>query len=121
MSALPPIRIHHPHVEARPDLLGGSPVIRGTKVPARRIWEWHRKGVSVETLVKRYPQLGSAKILDALSFAYDHQDIMEADLERERQMLDSENEKVPGAMEQTCLPLEKKLNDARDEREMRKP
>lgn len=105
MAELPPIRVHHPHVEARPDLLAGSPLVRGTKVPVRRLWAWHRKGVTVETLVKRYPALGPAKVLCALAFAYDNQDVLEADLERERQMLDAEAEKVPGAMSQTRLPF----------------
>jgi len=105
VSDLPPIRVHHPHVEARPDLLAGSPVVRGTKVPIRRLWAWHRKGVTVETLIKRYPQLGPAKVLCALAFAYDNEDVVEADLERERAMLDAEAEKVPGAMAQTRLPF----------------
>jgi uncharacterized protein (DUF433 family) len=105
VSALPPIRVHYPHVEARPDLLAGSPLVRGTKVPVRRLWAWHRKGVSVETLVKRYPAIGPAKVLCALAFAYDNQDVLEADLEREQKMLDAEAEKVPGAMEQTRLPF----------------
>ena len=106
MSELPPIRVHHPHVEARPDLLAGSPVVRGTKVPIRRLWAWHRKGVTVETLIKRYPQLGPAKVLCALAFAYDNEDVVEADLDRERVMLDAaEAEKVPGAMAQTRLPF----------------
>ena len=105
MSDLPPIRVHHPHVEARPDLLGGSPVVRGTKVPVRRLWAWHRKGVTVETLVKRYPALGPAKVLCALAFAYDNEATVEADLERERQLLGAEAEKVPGAMAQTRLPF----------------
>ena len=105
VSDLPPIRVHYPHVEARPDLLAGSPLVRGTKVPVRRLWAWHRKGVTVETLVKRYPAIGPAKVLCALAFAYDNQDVLEADLERERAMLDAEAEKVPGAMEQTRLPF----------------
>ncbi len=105
MNVLPPIRIHHPHIEARPDLLGGSPLVRGTKVPARRLWAWHIKGVTVETLVKRYPVLGPAKVLDALAFCYDNQDVMEADIERERLLLDSEIDRVPGEMEQTRIPF----------------
>jgi uncharacterized protein (DUF433 family) len=105
VSDLPPIRVHYPHVEARPDLLGGSPLVRGTKVPVRRLWAWHRKGVTVETLVKRYPSIGPAKVLCALAFAYDNQDVLEADLAREQRMLDAEAEKVPGAMEQTRLPF----------------
>lgn len=102
---LPPVRVHHPHVESCSDLLAGSPVIRGTKVPVRRMWAWHRKGVTVETLIKRYPQLGPAKVLDALAFSYDNQDVIDADMERERRMLDDEAEKVPDEMEQTRIPF----------------
>ena len=106
MSALPPVRVSHPHVEVRADLLAGSPIVAGTRVPVRRLWAWHRKGVTVETLIKRYPALGPAKVLGALSFAYDNQDLLAADLAREQAMLDSEEaEKVPGAMNQTKLPF----------------
>lgn len=45
--------------------------------------------MSVETLVKRYPTLGWAKILDALCFAYDNEDLVEADLDRERDLMDN--------------------------------
>lgn len=105
MSVLPPVRVHHPHVEARDDLMSGSPIVRGSRVPVRRLWAWHRKGVTVETLVKRYPSLGWAKVLGSLAFAYDNQELVEADLERERALLDAEAEKVPGAMEQVTLPF----------------
>ncbi len=106
MSALPPVQVHHPHVEVRDDLLAGSPVVKGTKVPVRRLWAWHRKGVTVETLVKRYPTLGWAKVLGALAFAYDNQDLVEADLAREAALLEqSEAEKVPGRMQQERLPF----------------
>jgi uncharacterized protein (DUF433 family) len=101
---LPPVTIHHPHVEVRDDLLGGSPVVRGTRVPVRRLWAWHRKGVSVETLVKRYPSLGWAKVLGGLAFAYDNEELVEADLDRERALLESDPERVPGRMDQTILP-----------------
>lgn len=93
---LPPVRVHHPRVEVRDDLLGGSPVVRGSRVPVRRIWAWHRKGVTVETLVKRYAALGWPGVLGALSFAYDNEDVVEADIDRERALLDADPEKVPG-------------------------
>lgn len=105
MSDLPPVRVPHPHVEVRDELLSGSPVVRGSRVPVRRLWAWHRRGVTVETLVKRYPALGPARVLGALSFAYDHQELMAADLAREQAMLDAEAEKVPGAMQQGQLPF----------------
>jgi len=86
MKDLPPVAIEHPHVELSTEL-DGSPVVRGSKVPVRRLWAWHRRGTTIETLFKRYPQLGPARVLDALAFAYDNQDLMAADLAREHEML----------------------------------
>ena len=124
MSALPPTKVPHPHVEMRADLVGGSPVVRGSKVPVRRLWAWHRRGVSVDALLKRYPQLGPARILSALAFAYDNSELVEADLSRERAMMAEKAEaramagapavapaegvnedELPGAMRQEGFPF----------------
>ncbi len=102
---LPAVRVPHPHVEVRDDVLGGSPCVRGSRVPVRRLWSWHRRGVSVETLLKRYPSLGPSKVLDALAFAYDNTDLVEADLSREQALMGTEAEQVPGAMNQEKLPF----------------
>src|SRR6185312_6752288 len=55
----------------------------------------------------RYPNLGPARILDALAFAYDNQDIIEADLEREQQLLDQQGGKAVGTrpLSQLALPF----------------
>lgn len=71
-------------------MMNGSPCVRGTRVPVRRLWSWHRRGTSIETLLKRYPQLGPAKVLDALAFAYDNEALIEADLCRENEALERE-------------------------------
>ena len=102
-TKLPPVRVPHPHVEVRDDLLAGSPCVRGSKVPVRRLWSWHRRGVTVETLLKRYPQLGPARVLDALAFAYDNPDVVEADLSREEALMGPKANEVPGAMKQADL------------------
>jgi uncharacterized protein (DUF433 family) len=65
----------------------GSPLIAGTRVPVRRLFSWHRQGTTVETLLRRYPQLGPSRIFDALAFAYDNLDLVTADLIREREAL----------------------------------
>jgi uncharacterized protein (DUF433 family) len=105
--SLPPVRVEHPHVETRGDLLDGSPCVRGSRVPVRRLWSWHRRGVSVETLLKRYPSLGPARVLDALAFAYDNPETVEADLLREQALLGPKADAVPGAMDQEKLPFKK--------------
>ena len=56
-------------------------------------------------MVKRYPSLGWAKVLGGLAFAYDNEELIEADLDRERALLESDPERVPGKMDQTSLPF----------------
>jgi uncharacterized protein (DUF433 family) len=85
---LPRVLVPHPHVRCDVRTLNGSPYVAGSKVPVRRLWSWHRSGVPIDKLMKRYPQLGPAKVLDALAFAYDNRVVVEADLERELQALE---------------------------------
>jgi uncharacterized protein (DUF433 family) len=74
-------------VRVEAGVLGGSPYIDGSRVPVRRLWAWHQGGVTIEMLLRRYPQLGPARVLDALAFAYDNVDLIEDDLARERGLL----------------------------------
>jgi hypothetical protein len=51
------------------------------------VYAFFRDGIKVETILKRYPQLGPAKILDALAFALDNPEVIEADVQQERALL----------------------------------
>ena len=88
MSSLPIVLIPHPHVRVDPNVLAGSPHVAGSRVPVRRLWAFFRNGTSVERILKRYPQLGAAKVLDALAFALDNEEVVNADLAREEAMLE---------------------------------
>jgi hypothetical protein len=83
--------------------------VAGSRVPVRRLWVWHRGGAAVETLVKRYPNLGPARILDALAFAYDNVELIEADLAREQALFDKRGGPTVGArpLAQLSLPFDK--------------
>jgi hypothetical protein len=72
-------------------------MVAGSRVPVRRLYAWHRQGSTVETLLKRYPQLGPARVLDALAFAYDNIELVLYDLERERVLLEREQKAPPEA------------------------
>ncbi|HEY4119557.1 MAG TPA: DUF433 domain-containing protein [Byssovorax sp.] len=112
--ALPRVRVPHPHVRSDIAVLGGSPHVAGSRVPVRRLWIWHRGGASVETLVKRYPNLGAARILDALSFAYDNQDVIEADIAREQALFEHAGGPSTGArpLAQMSLPFDAPIKKA---------
>jgi uncharacterized protein (DUF433 family) len=88
-------------------VLGGSPHVVGSRVPVRRLWAWHRGGASVETLLKRYPNLGAAKVLDALAFAYDNRELVETDLAREQALFERQGGPGVGArpLSQLTLPF----------------
>jgi hypothetical protein len=62
----------------------------------------------VTTLIRRYPALGPARVLDALSFAYDNLPIIEADIAREQRMFDAKGGPSVGArpLAQLALPFE---------------
>ena len=82
-------------------------------MPVRRLWSWHRGGTTVETLFRRYPNLGPSKVLDALSFAYDNQDLIQADLDREQQLFDEKGgpTKFARPLAQLALPFAASASD----------
>jgi uncharacterized protein (DUF433 family) len=104
---LPIVLIPHPHVRVDPNVLGGSPYVVGTRVPVRRLWGFYRNGATVDTLIKRYPQLGAAKVFDALAFAWDNPEVMEADMVKEARLLQKEPPRTGGKQgKQMELPFE---------------
>ncbi len=72
------------------------------------MWAFFRDGARVETILKRYPQLGPAKVLDALAFALDNPEVMSADVARERELLERAGHQVPrsaASLRQIALPF----------------
>jgi len=63
---------NHPYIEVRAGVIGGEPVIAGTRIGVRLIAGWHRMGQSVDEIVAMYPHLNHAQVHDALSYYYDH-------------------------------------------------
>lgn len=90
------VLVPHPHVRVDANVLGGSPYVVGSRVPVRRLWAFYRKGITIDTLLRRFPRLGAAKIFDALAFAYDNEEVIVADIRREEQMLDRLDAKKDG-------------------------
>jgi uncharacterized protein (DUF433 family) len=72
MSSAEPIDVAHPHIERRPGVQGGQPVIKGTRFPVSSIVQNHRRGLSVDEMLREFSHLSPAQVYDALSFYYDH-------------------------------------------------
>ena len=63
----------HPRIVRRPDISGGEPIIRGTRISVRHIVERVRAGQSADDILAALPHLTATQVHDALSYYYDHQ------------------------------------------------
>ena len=95
MPSLPIVLVPHPHVRVDKKILGGSPHVAGSRVPVRRLLAFYRSGTTVEKILKRYPQLSAAKVFDALAFALDNPEVMDADMEHEAHFLEQREVRRP--------------------------
>lgn len=74
----------HPYVTTDPRILSGEPIIVGTRTPVRAIVELWRLGLAPEDVPQRLPHVRLAQVFDALSYYCDHQDEINAHIERNR-------------------------------------
>ncbi len=65
-------------------ILGGEPIIKGTRTPVRAIVENWRLGIAPEEIPSHLPHLTLAQVFDALSYFGDHQDEILRYIERNR-------------------------------------
>lgn len=62
------------HITAGAGILGGEPVIRGTRTPVRAVVELWRMGLPPEEIPVRLPHLTLAQVFAALSYFSEHQE-----------------------------------------------
>ena len=74
----------HRYIVTDPDILSGEPIIEGTRTPVRAIVELWRQGLLAEEIPSHLPYLTLAQVFDALSYYSDHQEAINAHIERNR-------------------------------------
>ena len=74
----------HRYIVTHDQILSGEPIIEGTRTPVRAIVELWRQGVLPEEIPGQLPHLTLAQVFDALSYYSDHQDEINAHIERNR-------------------------------------
>ncbi len=72
------------YVVSDENILGGEPIIEGTRTPVRAIVELWRQGILPEEMPSQLPHLTLAQVFDALSYYSDHQDEINTHIERNR-------------------------------------
>jgi uncharacterized protein (DUF433 family) len=76
-------QVTHPYIVKRPGYRGGRAIIAGTNFPVSSVVIYLlRQGMLPEELVRRFPHLTLAQVYDALSYYYDHQSELDAEIEK---------------------------------------
>lgn len=57
------------NIERNPEILGGKPVIKGTRISVEFILECLHHGASVPEILKHYPRLTEATVQEAIAYA----------------------------------------------------
>jgi len=70
----------YPYVETKAEVCGGSPVIEGTRIPIWSIIKWYKLGLSIEEIIREFPELTPSQVYDAFSYYYDHQEEIEKEI-----------------------------------------
>ncbi|MEM7118837.1 MAG: DUF433 domain-containing protein [Chloroflexota bacterium] len=74
----------HRYIVSNDKILGGEPIIEGTRTPVRAIAELWRQDISPEEIPSQLPHLTLAQVFDALSYYSDHQEEINGYIERNR-------------------------------------
>jgi uncharacterized protein (DUF433 family) len=65
-------------------ILGGEPIIKGTRTPVRAIVAMWRLGMPAEEILAGLPHLKLAQVFDALSYFADHEEEILRHIEENR-------------------------------------
>ena len=73
-------RLDYRNIEINVARCGGQPVVSGTRIRVATILACYRQGMGIEEIVQQYAGLRPGDVHDALAYAYDHLDEIEAAL-----------------------------------------
>jgi uncharacterized protein (DUF433 family) len=66
------LKTEHPHIVRVPGVLGGEPIIAGTRIGVALIARLVQSGAEPSEIIAAYPHLPPAAVYDAVSYYLDH-------------------------------------------------
>ena len=58
-----------PVVHSDPDILGGTPVFVGTRVPVQSLFDYLKAGDTLDEFLRQFPSVSREQAIEALEFA----------------------------------------------------
>ena len=69
------------HIISVTNICGGSPVIAGSRIPVWIVAGWYKQGMSLDEIMDTYPHLRPEQICAALTYYFEHQAEIEAEIQ----------------------------------------
>jgi uncharacterized protein (DUF433 family) len=73
-------KVVYAHIVKEPGYCGGKAAIDNTRVRVNNVVFLHKQGKAADEIIAEYPDLALAQVHAALTYYYDHQDEIEAEL-----------------------------------------
>lgn len=87
-SPTKPEQVKHPYIERRPERCSGKAVIIDTRIKVTQIvTEYERLGWTPDQIVDAHPHLSLAQVHDALSYYYENQTYLDAEMREEEKVV----------------------------------
>lgn len=74
----------YPHIARHRAVLGGIPVVAGTRTPVRAIAGYYQMGLTADEILQSLPHLSLAQLHAALAYYFDHQKEIDRDIARSK-------------------------------------
>lgn len=60
---------HFQHIGADPDILGGKPILIGSRISVELVMEWIASGATPDAIVAKYPHLRKEAVQEAILYS----------------------------------------------------
>jgi uncharacterized protein (DUF433 family) len=92
-------KINHPYIERKLGVCGGKPVIIGTRIKVTQVAiEYKRLGCTADQIIDAHPHLTLTQVHDALSYYYENQTAMDADILADEQFIAEIRQQYPSKL-----------------------
>jgi uncharacterized protein (DUF433 family) len=86
------------HIEQSPEIAGNKPRIAGTRIRVQDVYIWHEiNGMSADDIASEF-HLSLAQVYAALTYAFDHLDVIRHDLRQSEKFIEALEQKYPSKL-----------------------
>jgi len=89
----------HPYISLNPNISGGQPVISGTRIKVMDIAvRYELMGISADRIIDEYPHLKLEQVHDALSYYYEHKNVLDKKYREDQAILAQLKKRYPSKL-----------------------